>query len=133
MTTKTVDVAEAQGKLVELLALVAGGTEIALTEGEMPIARIVPQPAPPPASGKPRIPGLQAGEVWMSADFDEPMVLVNESTHIHMDDLKGLWTDAQYLRLTNQTNRLIELTDGVLEVLPMPTRKHQRIVRLLFQ
>ncbi|HMA35503.1 MAG TPA: Uma2 family endonuclease [Chloroflexia bacterium] len=37
-------------------------------------------------------------------------------------------TDAQYLRLSEQTNRLIEFTDGVLEVLPRPTSKHQRIL-----
>jgi len=46
--------------------------------------------------------------------------------------LQGLWTDAQYLRLTDQTNQLIEFTDGVIEVLPMPTDTHQAISRLLF-
>ena len=46
--------------------------------------------------------------------------------------LQGLWTVAQYLKLTDQTNQLIEFTDGVIEVLPMPTDKHQAISRLLF-
>ena len=35
--------------------------------------------------------------------------------------LQGLWTAAQYLKLTDQTNRLIEFADGYVEVLPMPT------------
>ena len=35
------------------------------------------------------------------------------------------------MRLTDGTNRLIEFTDGVLEVLPMPTPKHQAILRFL--
>ena len=42
MQTKTVDVHEAQIDLVELLSLVASGTEIILTEGSTPLARIVP-------------------------------------------------------------------------------------------
>ena len=46
--------------------------------------------------------------------------------------LQGLWTEEQYLRLTDQTNRLIEFTEGVVEILPMPTRKHQAISRFLF-
>lgn len=46
--------------------------------------------------------------------------------------LQGLWTVEQYLKLTDQTNQLIEFTDGVIEVLPMPTEKHQAISRLLF-
>lgn len=60
------------------------------------------------------------------------LVLAGEPTAIDLRALQGLWSDAQYLGLTVQTNRLIEFTDGVLEVLPMPTRKHQAISRLLF-
>lgn len=44
---------------------------------------------------------------------------------IDMDALQGLWSVEQYLALTRQINHLIELTDGVIEVLPMPTRRHQ--------
>ena len=40
--------------------------------------------------------------------------------------LQGQWTDAEYLALN--TNRLIELVDGNLEVLEMPTPYHQLIV-----
>jgi len=46
--------------------------------------------------------------------------------------LQGLWTEEQYLKLTNQTNHLIEFSDGQIEVLAMPTRTHQLIVRCLF-
>ena len=46
--------------------------------------------------------------------------------------LQGLWTATQYLKLTDQTNRLIEFADGYVEALPMPTRQHQAISRLLF-
>jgi Uma2 family endonuclease len=46
--------------------------------------------------------------------------------------LQGLWTEEQYPRLTDQTNRFIEFTDGSVEVLPTPTRKHQAISRSLF-
>ena len=46
--------------------------------------------------------------------------------------LQGFWTQAQYLKLTNWSNRLIEFTDGRIEVLPMPTQQHQAISRFLF-
>lgn len=51
---------------------------------------------------------------------------------IDLSALQGLWSDEQYLRLSRQTKRLVEFTDGVIEVLPTPTRKHQAISRLLF-
>jgi Uma2 family endonuclease len=60
------------------------------------------------------------------------VMLANEETDIDLSSLQGLWTVEQYLRLTNQTNRLIEFTDGTLEVLPVPTKYHQAILRLLF-
>jgi Uma2 family endonuclease len=45
---------------------------------------------------------------------------------------QGTWTDEQYLVLTDHTNRLIEFTDGCLEVLPAPTDRHQAILGFLF-
>ncbi len=51
---------------------------------------------------------------------------------LSLDPLQGHWTEEQYLLLSNQTNRLLEYTDGYIEVLPMPTDKHQAISRLLF-
>ena len=44
---------------------------------------------------------------------------------------QGGWTEEGYLWLTDDTNRLIEFTDGYIEVLPMPTSKHQAILLLL--
>ncbi|MDQ2808343.1 MAG: Uma2 family endonuclease [Chloroflexota bacterium] len=58
--------------------------------------------------------------------------LAGDLTDIDLEALQGMWSDAQYLRLTADTLRLIEFTDGVLEVLPMPTRKHQAISQWLF-
>src|SRR5688572_18691800 len=42
---------------------------------------------------------------------------------------QGDWTESDYLAL--DTNRLVELVDGKLEVLPMPSILHQRIVDYL--
>ena len=36
------------------------------------------------------------------------------------------------LVLTEHRNRLVEFTDGYLEVLPMPTDKHQSVLKFLF-
>ncbi len=60
--------------------------------------------------------------------------LVWEADGLEIDllPLQGLWTEEQYLRLTDQTNHFIEFTEGSVEVLPMPTRKHQAISRFLF-
>ncbi len=60
------------------------------------------------------------------------LVCAADGLEIDLLPLQGLWTEEQYLRLTDQTNRLIEFTEGSVEVLPMPTRKHQAISRSLF-
>jgi antitoxin (DNA-binding transcriptional repressor) of toxin-antitoxin stability system len=69
MQTKTVDVHEAQTHLVELLSLVSAGTEIILTAGNTPLARIVPMAG----ALTPRVAGLHPGAIQMSEDFDEPL------------------------------------------------------------
>src|SRR5262249_41063625 len=43
---------------------------------------------------------------------------------------QGTWSEEEYLKL--DTNRLIELSDGHLEVLTMPTTSHQMIVAYLY-
>lgn len=48
-----------------------------------------------------------------------------------LDGLQGTWTVEQYLRITEGSNWLLEFTDGELEVLPMPTRRHQAISKFL--
>ena len=53
-------------------------------------------------------------------------------SEIDVEPLQGLWTQAQYLRLTDHARLLIEFTDGRLEILPMPTDRHQSILQYLF-
>ncbi len=45
---------------------------------------------------------------------------------------QGGWDAEGYLWLTDHTNRLVEFTDGLIEVLPMPTDKHQAILSHFF-
>jgi Uma2 family endonuclease len=45
---------------------------------------------------------------------------------------QGHWSEEEYLVLTDHRNRLVEFTDGFLEVLPMPTDKHQSVLQFLF-
>jgi Uma2 family endonuclease len=46
---------------------------------------------------------------------------------------QGEWSEDDYLWLTDRTRRLVEFTDGHIEVLPMPTDEHQRIVLFLYR
>ena len=69
MSIKTVDVNELQTQWEKLLSLVKTGTEIILTEDGKSIARLVPDQF----SSLPRVPGLHAGAIWTSDDFDQPL------------------------------------------------------------
>lgn len=64
-----------------------------------------------------------------------PVCLVRESdgVSINLAPLQGHWTAEQYLRLTDHTRHLVEFTDGRIEVLPMPTQEHQRILAFLYR
>jgi len=66
-------------------------------------------------------------------DLELKLIRRGACVELDLEPLQGLWTEAQYLRLTNQTNHLIEFTDGVIEVLPMPTDTHQRILGYLYR
>lgn len=44
---------------------------------------------------------------------------------------RGEWTESEYLLLPS--NRAVELSDGCLEVLPMPTEAHQLLVLFLYE
>ncbi len=44
---------------------------------------------------------------------------------------QGEWTEEDYFQL--ETRHFIELTDGCIEILPMPTWLHQRIVAFLYE
>lgn len=52
---------------------------------------------------------------------------LDDGATIDLRPLQGTWTSAQYLRLTANATRLMEFTDGRLEVLPMPTDLQQAI------
>ena len=70
----------------------------------------------------------------MNVDEQDDLRIVTEDggTVAYFDCLQGTWTEAQYLKLTDTCNRLLEFTDGRIEVLPMPTDRHQTILRFLF-
>ncbi len=44
---------------------------------------------------------------------------------------QGQWTESDYLAL--DTNHMVELVDGFLEVLPMPTTTHQLLIGCLYR
>src|SRR5205807_2162123 len=72
----------------------------------------------------------------MAVDIrDVELKLVRRGDGLDLDvrALQGLWTVEQYLKLTDQTNHLIEFTDGTIEVLPMPTRRHQVLLLFLYE
>ncbi len=64
---------------------------------------------------------------------DLRMVREADGLDLDLQALQGLWSVEQYLKLSDQTNHLIEFTDGVIEVLPMPTRDHQVILAFLYE
>ncbi len=71
----------------------------------------------------------------MAIDVRQPalhMTWEEDTLVLSLAPLQGRWTEEQYLLLTDQTNRLIEFTDGYVEVLPMPTHRHQVILRFVF-
>lgn len=45
---------------------------------------------------------------------------------------QGYWSEDQYLWMSDRATKLIEYTDGNIEVLPMPTEEHQSILRFVF-
>jgi Uma2 family endonuclease len=48
----------------------------------------------------------------------------------HLFPAQGTWSEEEYLGLPG--NRLVEFSDGFLEVLPMPTMSHQELVVYLY-
>jgi Uma2 family endonuclease len=74
-------------------------------------------------------------ETMMAVDahsFELRLIRRADGVDLDLLPLQGLWTEEQYLALTNQTNHLIEFTDGEIEVLPMPTSSHQVMLLLLY-
>jgi Uma2 family endonuclease len=60
------------------------------------------------------------------------MIRHQDGAIIDLKPLQGFWTTEQYLRLSDHTRMLIEFTDGVIEVLALPTDRHQTILEFLF-
>ena len=55
-----------------------------------------------------------------------------ERTLLDLLPAQGRWDDDAYLWLTERTARLLELADGRIEVLPLPTDEHQDMLQTLF-
>lgn len=66
---KTIDIDRGEFSLSEMIRLIKEGTEVLLLEKETPLARLTPVDSTEPA----RVPGLFAGQIWISDDFDEPL------------------------------------------------------------
>jgi antitoxin (DNA-binding transcriptional repressor) of toxin-antitoxin stability system len=69
MSTKTVEISDLPGQFAEIVSLAAAGTEVILTEGNVPRAKLVPLPAP----SRPRVLGLHPGAISTAPDFDAPL------------------------------------------------------------
>lgn len=67
---KTIDVQATQPRWSELLSWVLSGTEIIFAQGDTPLARLMPMAS----SAQLRQPGLHIGAIWMSQDFDQPLL-----------------------------------------------------------
>ncbi len=66
------------------------------------------------------------------------MAIVPESPELTWDIAylfphQGQWSDSKYLELTDDLTQLVELTDGRLEILELPTTSHQQIVLCLIR
>ena len=90
--------------------------------------------ATPASAQAPRIPPAGAGHGRGGAARRLGLRIASPDgrSEIDVEPLQGLWTQAQYLRLTDSSRLLIEFTDGRLEFLPMPTDRHQSILQFLF-
>jgi antitoxin (DNA-binding transcriptional repressor) of toxin-antitoxin stability system len=69
MTVQTIDLLKTPTDLKKLLSFVTKGNEVLLTEGSKPVARVLPMATPEMA----RVPGLHAGAISTSDDFDAPL------------------------------------------------------------
>ena len=68
MPTTSIDVQELAARLDEILKLANAGTEVIVTEGNVPRAKLLPLGDKPP-----RVAGLNAGTMQIADDFDAPL------------------------------------------------------------
>ncbi|HRJ43795.1 MAG TPA: hypothetical protein PL105_18050 [Caldilineaceae bacterium] len=66
---RTIAIDRGEFSLSEIVRLIKEGTEVLPMEKETPLARLTPVDTSDP----PRVPGLFAGQIWMSDDFDDPL------------------------------------------------------------
>ncbi|MBX0330281.1 Uma2 family endonuclease [Oscillochloris sp. ZM17-4] len=57
----------------------------------------------------------------------------DDDTVLSLAPIQGLWTEEQYLVMTDHSRRMLEFDDGYIEVLPMPIPEHQKILALLYE
>jgi Uma2 family endonuclease len=72
----------------------------------------------------------------MAPPFDHPGLLPGEEPAWEVAIVlppQGRWTEADYLQLTESTNRMVELRNGRIAVLATPTIEHQFIVKFLLR
>ena len=69
--TTTIDIMLAEQDLGALLDLAKAGNEVVITQGDVPIARLVGVPSQPPQ--QPRRAGMHPGAITVSEDFDEAL------------------------------------------------------------
>ena len=67
----TVGLKEAEGRLAELIAAVASGEEVVITENDRPVAKLVAAPSEEPRK-VPKL-GTQRGSVLSMEHFDDPL------------------------------------------------------------
>ncbi|NQU26617.1 MAG: type II toxin-antitoxin system prevent-host-death family antitoxin [Candidatus Nealsonbacteria bacterium] len=65
METETIDVNDAQAHFKDLVRRVATGVHVVLSENEKPVTHLLPAGV--------RVPGLHAGTIQTSDDFDAPL------------------------------------------------------------
>ena len=68
MPVSTIDIHELPARLDEMLSRASTGTEIIVTEGDVPRAKLVPL-----EQGFPRVPDLHPGAFVVADDFDVPL------------------------------------------------------------
>ena len=61
-----------------------------------------------------------------------PTIDAGSLTLLEIVPRQGEWNERDYLWASSISNRLVELVDGHLEIVPMPTQHHQAIIRFLF-
>jgi antitoxin (DNA-binding transcriptional repressor) of toxin-antitoxin stability system len=65
MQTETIEINDAQAQFKQLVHRVVSGMHVVISEGQKPIAHILPIGA--------RVAGLHSGSIWTSDDFDSEL------------------------------------------------------------